>query len=159
MRKIEGWIPLHAGQPAMSIFLPDAFGTFVEINPQFLCYRNRVIDVSSISTYQTKSRKVTVNTFKQNSSLPTMCIWFKTTDEAKSALATMTRVLYGVESECPPPQENPEPCEEPLTKQRSDPMDFTGLWVAGGIYTLMILAFNLAYLVSRSSSNDSSAEL
>jgi hypothetical protein len=148
----------------MSTFLPDAFGTFLEINPQFISYRNRVIDVHAISTYQTKSRKVTLNTFKQNMSLPTMCVWFKTVDDAKNAVATMTRILYGVESECPTPEpvaEN-EPREALSTLTdvpSSSPQDLTALAVVSGFYISLILLFNLLYYFSRSSSAGSGDEL
>ncbi len=150
----------------MSTFLPDAFGTFLEINPQFISYRNRVIDVHAISTYQTKSRKVTLNTFKQNMSLPTMCVWFKTVDDAKNAVATMTRILYGVESECPEP--TPEPVAENEPREAlstltdvpsSSPQDLTALAVVSGLYISLILLFNLLYYFSRSSSAGSGDEL
>lgn len=147
----------------MSTFLPDAFGTFLEINPQFVSYRNRVIDVSAISTYQTKNRKMTLNTFKQNTCLPTMCVWFKTVDDAKNAVATMTRIVYGVESECPEP--TPEPCCEPrealdtLAQKTPELTDFTPLWFVGGAYAFMLLVINLMYYMSLSSSSKDSGEL
>jgi hypothetical protein len=144
----------------MSIFLPDAFGTFLEINPQFVSYRNRVIDVSAISTYQTKNRKMTLNTFKQNNNLPTMCVWFKSVDDAKNAVATMTRVLYGVESVCPEPAPEAREALTTLTDETPrPPTDFTALAVVSGLYMTLILVFNLLYYASRSSSSGSSDEL
>lgn len=89
-----------------------------------------------------------------------MCVWFKTVDDAKNAVATMTRVLYGVESECPEP--TPEACEA-LTSLTNEtprpPTDFTALAVVSGLYMTLILFFNLLYYASRSSSSSSSDEL
>jgi hypothetical protein len=157
-------------QSTMSIFLPDAFGTFLEINPQFICYRNRVIDVHAISTYQTKSRKVTINTFKQNLSLPTMCVWFKTGEDAKNAVATLTSVIYGVVSECPCVNPEPEsegcrdgevsePCEAlaPIAAESASG-DLNALCVVSVAYVCMIFVFNMVYFLSRASRSSGSGD-
>ena len=133
----------------MSVFLPDAYGTYLEINPQYVMYRKRLIDMSSIATFQTKSRKVTINTFKQNQHLPTMCIWFKDVTAAKAAVATLVEVAYGVERDVPEANPEPAPVEprDALESLVPKPVqeDYSYLYWVGGAYLFMIFLFNLLF--------------
>ena len=83
--------------------LIDAYGSEVIITSDFIRYRERVIDFRAIAVFQVKQRKLLINNFHQNTSLPTMCIYFKTKEEALSALDILTDSYYDEQDEQEPP--------------------------------------------------------
>lgn len=75
--------------------LRDIWNNEVEITNSFVSYRNRLIDVHLIQTFQVKGKRLLINTFKQNESVPTMCIFFEDKEKAEAAYETMKYVFYG----------------------------------------------------------------
>ena len=75
--------------------LTDIWGNDVELTADYVSHRNRLIDISQIQTFHSKGKKLFINTFKQNTSVPTMCIFFDTKEKAAEAFETMRDVHYG----------------------------------------------------------------
>jgi hypothetical protein len=75
----------------------DIWGNAVEITPSYVAHRNRLIDVHLIHTFQTKGKRLLINTFKQNEAVPTMCIFFDNKEKAQEAYEVMKDVYYGDE--------------------------------------------------------------
>lgn len=74
--------------------LYDIWENPVEITRSFVSHRNRLVDMHLIHTFQAKGRKLLVNTYKQNQSIPTMCIFFKDKQTAEKAYAEMKQIVY-----------------------------------------------------------------
>jgi hypothetical protein len=72
----------------------DFWENHVEITRSYISYRNRVIDVHLIHTFQVKGRKLLINTYKQNQMIPTMCIALKDKETALEAYKMMMSVMY-----------------------------------------------------------------
>ena len=75
--------------------LNDIWGNNVEITPSYVAHRSRLIDVHLIHTFQTKGKRLLINTFKQNEHVPTMCIFFENKEKAEEAYQVMKEVYYG----------------------------------------------------------------
>jgi hypothetical protein len=73
----------------------DIWGNDVEITQSYVCHRNRLIDIHLIHTFQTKGKRLLINTFKQNEHVPTMCIFFDSKEKAEEAYQVMKEVYYG----------------------------------------------------------------
>ena len=73
----------------------DIWGNDVEITGAYVSHRNRLIDVHLIHTFQTKGKRLLINTFKQNEHIPTMCIFFESKENAEQAYQVMKEVYYG----------------------------------------------------------------
>jgi predicted transcriptional regulator len=78
----------------MSITLHDAWGNAFEICRCCVSHRNRTVDMHLIHTFQAKGRKLLINTYKQNQSIPTMCIFFEDKEKALEAYQEMKKVVY-----------------------------------------------------------------
>lgn len=90
-------------------YLTDIWGNTFEVTPSFVAHRNRLIDVHLIGTFQTKGKRLLINTFKQNEAVPTMCIFFDSKEKAQEAYEVMKQVYYGG-----------KPTETALVTQESD---------------------------------------
>jgi hypothetical protein len=113
----------------MSI-LTDIWGNNVEVTPSYVAHRNRLIDVHLIHTFQTKGKRLLINTFKQNEHVPTMCIFFESKEKAEEAYQVMKEIYYPTE-------------QKALIIQQVPPdMDITGSIVIG-IAPLILLFFIL----------------
>ena len=77
--------------------LTDIWGNTVEITPSYVSHRNRLIDVYLIHTFQTKGKRLLINTFKQNVTVPTMCVFFDNKEKAEEAYQMMKQVYYPTE--------------------------------------------------------------
>jgi hypothetical protein len=108
----------------------DIWNNEVEMTPSYVAHRNRLIDVHLIHTFQTKGKRLLINTFKQNSVVPTMCIFFPSKENAEEAYRVMKQVYYPTEQKALVPQQVPPD------------MDFTGSIVIG-IAPLILLFFVL----------------
>jgi hypothetical protein len=73
----------------------DIWGNDVEITQGYVAHRNRLIDIHLIHTFQTKGKRLLINTFKQNECVPTMCIFFDSKEKAEEAYQVMKGVYYG----------------------------------------------------------------
>lgn len=73
----------------------DIWGNDVEITNSYVSHRNRLIDVHQIHTFQTKGKRLYINTYKQNQTVPTMCIFFDNKEKAQEAYQAMKEVYYG----------------------------------------------------------------
>ena len=73
----------------------DIWENDVIITKDYVSHRNRLIDVHMIQTFQVKGKRLYINTFKQNTSAPTMCIFFESKEKAVNAFETMRDVNYG----------------------------------------------------------------
>jgi len=73
----------------------DIWGNDVEITQGYVAHRNRLIDVHLIHTFQTKGKRLLINTFKQNECVPTMCIFFDSKEKAEEVYQVMKEVYYG----------------------------------------------------------------
>jgi len=76
--------------------LTDIWGNTFEVTPSYVAHRNRLIDVHLIHTFQTKGKRLLINTFKQNEHVPTMCVFFDNKEKAEEAYESMKQVYYGV---------------------------------------------------------------
>ena len=74
----------------------DAYGSEVCLTDNYIRYRDRILDYTSISVFQVKQKKLLINNFHQNTTLPTMCIHFKTKEEALEVLDTLAD-MYSAE--------------------------------------------------------------
>lgn len=84
---------------ADEVFLMDAFGGSLQVTPDFLKYRDRIISTSDVRTVHVKGRRVLLNHFKSNMNVPTMCVHFADKDSAARALNTIHSILWNVEEE------------------------------------------------------------
>ena len=73
----------------------DVWNNEVEITKGYVNHRNRLIDVHLIHTFQTKGKRLLINSFKQNECVPTMCIFFESNEKAEEAYELMKAVYYG----------------------------------------------------------------
>ncbi len=64
----------------------DSKGESVVLAPHFLRYGNRILDASYISLVTVKKNRLLFNSFKQNTTLPTFSIPFKTEGDASEVL-------------------------------------------------------------------------
>jgi hypothetical protein len=80
-------------------FIADAFGGSIQVTPEFLRYRDRIVGVSDIRTVHVKGRRVLVNHFNGNMSAPTMCVHFEDKAAARAALNTIHSILWNVEEQ------------------------------------------------------------
>lgn len=78
------------------VFLVDAYGGVMHVNPDFLKYRERVLSTSDVRTVHVKGRRVLVNHFKGNMSVPTMCVHFADKNAASYALNCIHSVVWNV---------------------------------------------------------------
>ena len=78
----------------MSI-LNDIWGNEVILTKNYVSHRNRLIDIHLIGTFQAKGKRLYINTFKQNTSVPTMCVFFETKEKAEEAYHLMRDTYYG----------------------------------------------------------------
>ncbi len=78
----------------MSVILSDFWGNPVEITRSYVSYRNRLIDIHLIHTFQTKGRKLLINTYKQNQMIPTLCVFFEDKEKALDAYQQMKSIVY-----------------------------------------------------------------
>ncbi len=78
----------------MSTTLYDNWGNPVEITRSYVSYRNRLVDIHLIHTFQAKGRKLLINTYKQNQMIPTMCVFFEDKEKAQNAYEQMKTVVY-----------------------------------------------------------------
>ena len=75
--------------------LNDFWNYTFEITPTYVAHRNRLIPADSIQSVHIKGKRLLINTFKQNNTLPTMCVFFKSKEEVEGALQTVKSSLYG----------------------------------------------------------------
>jgi hypothetical protein len=109
----------------------DLWGHTLEVTPSYVAHRNRLIDVHLIHTFQTKGKRLLINTFKQNEAVPTMCIFFPSKETAEEAYQMMKDVYYPAE-------------QKALVYQQVPPdMDFTGSLLIG--VTPLIFIFFLLF--------------
>ena len=76
------------------ITLYDIWNNPVEITRSYVSYRNRLVDIHLIHTFQAKGRKLLINTYRQNQMIPTMCIFFEDKETAQNAYEQMKAVVY-----------------------------------------------------------------
>jgi hypothetical protein len=83
-------------------FITDAYGGSLQVTPEFLRYRDRIIGVHDVRSLHLKGRRVLVNHFKGNMSVPTMCVHFEDKAAAAAALNTIHSLLWNVEENSMP---------------------------------------------------------
>lgn len=75
----------------------DRYGDDVTVNANYILYRNRSIDMESMMEIRVKARSLLINSFKQNTTRPTMCIHFKTKEDAIRVHTTMLSRQYNLD--------------------------------------------------------------
>jgi hypothetical protein len=60
----------------------DRYGDTIVVSPNYIRYRNRLIDRMDIMEIRVVGKKFLINSFKQNVLSPTMCIHMESHDEA-----------------------------------------------------------------------------
>lgn len=100
----------------------------LDITPQYVSYRNRLIDSSSITSFRTKGKRLMINSYKQNNSHPTMLVMFSSKEDAQRAFDGLRDVLY---SSSPPP----------ATTTSEDRMSLIGALMGVGLCFLMSMGF------------------
>lgn len=66
--------------------LYDNNGDEFHLNTNYVRYGNRILDASFIASITVKKHKLLFNNFKQNTTLPTLCVPFKKDTDARHAL-------------------------------------------------------------------------
>jgi hypothetical protein len=77
----------------------------LEITKDYVLYRNRLIDSSTISSFRTKGKRLMINSYKQNTSHPTMLVMFSSKEDAEKAFLGLRDALYSSTSQSTPPSE------------------------------------------------------
>lgn len=77
----------------MTIFY-DMCKAPVEITKNYILYRNRLIDSSSITSIHTKGKRLMINSYRQNTSYPTMLVMFPSKEDAEKAFMGLKECLY-----------------------------------------------------------------
>ncbi len=77
----------------------------LEITKDYVLYRNRLIDSSTISSFRTKGKRLMINSYKQNTSHPTMLVMFSSKEDAEKAFLGLRDALYSSPSQSTPPSE------------------------------------------------------
>ena len=77
-----------------TITLKDKYGGDVVIHNGYILYRNRSIDAGRLEEIRVKGYRLTINSYKQNISAPTMCIHFPTKEDALNAHRIMLTTWY-----------------------------------------------------------------
>lgn len=137
------------------VYLVDAYGGTMLVNPEFLKYRDRLISTADVRTAQVKGRRVLINRFKANMSVPTMCVHFADKNTAARALNTIESILWNVPVEKPdvePLEEEEEENNSKITMSQAlelldkpaDPAFFTFMVVSTSL--LLALTFLRAIL-------------
>lgn len=70
----------------MNSYLTDHAGETLHLNNHYVRHGNRVIDASSIASVRVKKNKILFNSFKENTTLPTLAVTFKKDSDAVHAL-------------------------------------------------------------------------
>ncbi len=96
MKRVPAWEPVQPVLCSNMSTLTDIWGNTFEVTPSYVAHRNRLIDVHLIHTFQTKGKRLLINTFKQNEHVPTMCVFFDNKEKAEEAYESMKQVYYGV---------------------------------------------------------------
>ncbi len=109
----------------------DLWGHTLEVTPSYVAHRNRLIDVHLIHTFQVKGKRLLINTFKQNETVPTMCVFFNSKEKAEEAYQMMKDVYYPAEQKAL------------ITQQVPPDMDLTGSLFIG--VTPLILIFFILF--------------
>jgi hypothetical protein len=86
-----------------------AYGDDIIFSPTFIRYRNRLLDFRCVTEVKVKGRKLFINSYKQNKEFPTLCIHFKTTEDAKVVLDDLIDTWY-----YPPMEETSEVSRTPI---------------------------------------------
>lgn len=60
----------------------DRFNEAVVLGNKFILYRNRSIPFSEMKEFRVKNNRFLINHFKNNTGLPTMCIFFQNKERA-----------------------------------------------------------------------------
>lgn len=79
--------------------LTDAWGRPVTMTDTFFCYQNRSIDLNCIQEIRLKGRRVLINHFNRNTTLPTSIVVCKDHESANELYHYITGNLYA-----PPPE-------------------------------------------------------
>ena len=85
-----------ANDERIEVFLADAFGGVMHVTPEYLKYRDRVLNTSDVRCVHVKGRRVLVNHFKGNVNVPTMCVHFIDKNVAEYALSNIQSILWNV---------------------------------------------------------------
>ena len=75
------------------------FNETVTVGNSYISYRTRVLDCGIINEFHVKGRKVCINSYKQNSQYPTMCVHMDTHENAMALHASMMAHWYNDEDE------------------------------------------------------------
>jgi hypothetical protein len=75
------------------------YGDEITVTPCYIEYRNRLIDSSAIGDFCVRGKKFLVNSYKQNTSLPTLCVHMVSHDEALHLYDTLIQNLYSEDEE------------------------------------------------------------
>ena len=72
----------------------DKYGDEVIVHPRYIHYRNRSIDSYCIDEIRTKGNRLLINSYKQNTISPTLCIHFDTKKEAEDIHAILLETWF-----------------------------------------------------------------
>lgn len=65
-----------------------------EMTQNYVCYRNRLLDAYSIVNFHTKGKRLLINSYRQNTSYPTMLVMFPNREAALLAFEKMKDIFY-----------------------------------------------------------------
>ncbi len=100
----------------------------LEIAKGYVLYRNRLIDSSSITSFRTKGKRLMINSYKQNTSHPTMLVMFSSKEDAQRAFDGLRDALY-------------TPVVSSPSAPSEDKMSLIGMFLGIGVCVLLSLGF------------------
>jgi hypothetical protein len=100
----------------------------LEIAKGYILYRNRLIDSSSITSFRTKGKRLMINSYKQNTSHPTMLVMFSSKEDAQLAFDGLKDALY-------------TPSVSSRSSSSEDNMNLIGMLLGIGVCALLSLGF------------------
>lgn len=72
----------------------DNWNNVVEFGNNYIQYRSRVLDYGAVNTFCVKNKRLLINFYAQNAHLPTMCVIFKSKEDAEAALASLKDHMF-----------------------------------------------------------------
>jgi hypothetical protein len=127
-----------------------------EMTQDYVCYRNRLLDANSIVNFHTKGKRLLINSYRQNTSYPTMLVMFPNKETALLAFEKMKDIFYNRKQHKithsltviePIPSPSPSVEEQPTVPVKEDvPTTKTmDLFLINGIGVLFVAMLYLVY--------------
>lgn len=75
------------------------YGDEIHVTPAYIIYRDRLIDIGSVNQISVRGKKFLINSYKQNTILPTMCIHMESHTDAIRLYEQVIHEFYHSQAE------------------------------------------------------------